>query len=260
MYRLYKSGNGQVQQVPVNNPTEDEGIEEQFPNPLEAKGNKKDVAPFVLQQERQFDLIKQNETQQARFQTKKLQNSNYQIINFQINPTDSVASQAFFNNDYNTATAVGTALDSGVLFGTNTADITKAKYYNIVYADVRFSTVIGNNVEFIRPPSYIEFYPMQKIPAGDFGGKIPRQIEAVANSVNTNGIVVTGNEFGVQSFGLDVYNQNAYYSQSNDIKGIRCCGVALKQIQLNFDIAIDISTIRIDVEIGYDLNAEGNNY
>ena len=39
MYRLYKSGNGQVQQVPINNPIEDEGIEEQFPNPLEAKGN-----------------------------------------------------------------------------------------------------------------------------------------------------------------------------------------------------------------------------
>ena len=36
MYRLYKTGNGQVKQIAVNDPVEDQGIEEKFPNPLEA--------------------------------------------------------------------------------------------------------------------------------------------------------------------------------------------------------------------------------
>jgi hypothetical protein len=261
MYRLYRSGNGQVQQVPVNNPTEDEGIEEQFPNPLEAKGNQKDVAPFVLQQERQFDLIKQNETQQAKFQTKKLQNSNYQVINFQIRPTDSVTSQAFYRNEYNLTTAVGTALDDGVMFGTSTKDVTKAKYYNIVYANVRLAQAVGSTAgEFLEAPSFVEFYLMQKLNTGDFGGKISRQIQAVSDRSNLNTLSVGGNEFGVQSFGVDIYNENAYYAQSKDLKGMRCIGVALKKIQINLDTAIDISEIRLDCEIGYDLKTEGNNY
>lgn len=262
MYRLYKTGNGQVKQVPVNDPTEDEGIEEKFPNPLEAKGENTNEAPFVEQQRNQFDLIKANETDQARFQTKKLQNSNYQIINFSIAPTDSVASQNFYYNDYNQATAVGTALDSGVLFGTNTADVTKAKYYNLVYLNITYGEEIQASAtgNLLENPSFVSFYPMQKLDAGDFGGKIPRQIEAVANSVNTNGIVVTGTEFGVQSFGVDVYNENAYYTQTSDLKGIRCCGIALKEIALNFSVAFNISTIQLNVEVGYDLNTEGNNY
>ena len=258
MYKLYKNNKGRVTQVPVaqNDPEEDLF----FPDPLEAKGNVPDVAPFVLQEKKQFDLIKQNETQQARFQTKKLQNNNYQILNFEITPTDSTASQGFYNNEYNQAVAVGTPLDSGVLFGTNTADVTKAKYYNIVYANVRFNQAISSSSQFVLNPSFLEFYPMQKLPTGDFGGKIPRQIEAVANSVNTFGITVDGAEYGVQSFGLDLESENVYYSQSDDVKGIRCCGLALKTIQLNFNGNFTLSGIKLNVEIGYDLNTEGNNY
>jgi hypothetical protein len=260
MYRLYRTGNGQVKQVPVNDPVEDQGIEEKFPNPLEAKGENTNEAPFVEEQRRQFDLIKQNESDQARFQTKKLQNSNYQVINFEIKPTDSAVSQAYYYNDYNQATAVGTALDSGVLFGTNTADVTKAKYYNIVYINAKWGADVSTSNDLIRNPSFVDFYLMQKLNTGDFGGKIPRQIEALSNSVNTNGITVTGDEFGVQSTAVDIYNENAYYSQTKDLKGMRTCGLALKRLQLNFSQNITISAIRIDVEVAIDLSTEGNNY
>jgi hypothetical protein len=260
MYRLYKTGNGQVQQVPINDPTEDEGIEEKFPNPLEAKGENRNEAPFVEQQRNQFDLIKQNETDQARFQTKKLQNSNYQIVNMRIRPTDSLTSQAYYSQTYNQTTAVGTAMDAGVLFGTNTADITKAKYYNIVYANARWIYTANVTGNLLEQPSYIEFYLGQKIPTGDFAGKIPRQIEAVANSVDTNGITITGDEYGVQSFGIDIYGENAYYTQSPDLKGMRACGLGLKRILLNLSTAVTLNEIELHVEIGYDLDTEGNNY
>ena len=265
MYRLYKSGNGQVKQVPVNDPTEDQGIEEKFPNPLEAKGENSNEAPFVEQQRNQFDLIKQNESDQARFQTKKLQNSNYQIVNFKITPTDSAVAQAFYFANYNIATTVGTALSDGVMFGSNTTDVSQAKYYNIVYANARFLEANTTASNTIVSPSFIEFYPMQKINTGDpttdiFGGKIPTQIESVTRNTSSIAINNTGTEYGVQSFGIDLYNENAYYSQSNDLKGIRCCGLALKLIDLNFGLNLTLSGIRIIVEIGIDLNTEGNNY
>ncbi len=260
MYRLYKTGNGQVQQVPINDPVEDQGLEEKFPNPLEAKGENSNEAPFVEQQRNQFDLIKANETDQARFQTKKLQNSNYQVINMLVKPTDSSSSADFYFNEFNDSVAVGTALDSGIMFGTNTADVTKAKYYNIVYCNVRYIHSVSTSTAFLVAPSFVEFYPMQKIDTGDFGGKISRQTEAVVNSVNTFSINASGDQYGVQSFGVDVENENAYYSQSNDLKGIRCCGISLKTIYLNFQTAITLNNIALSVEIGIDLNTEGNNY
>lgn len=259
MYRLYKSGNGQVQQVPINDPTEDQGIEEKFPNPLEAKGENSNEAPFVEQQRNQFDLIKQNESDQARFQTKKLQNSNYQIVNFSIRPTDSTASADSFYAEYNISTAIGTALEDGVLFGTSTADVTKAKYYNIVYLNARYLDSISGISNLLENPSYIEFYAMQKIPTGDFGGKIPQQVETIDNisnvlSIESNGVA------NAQNFGVDIYNENAYYSQSQDLKGIRSIGLALKRLTLNFGGARTLSSITIDVEVGIDLSTEGNNY
>jgi hypothetical protein len=197
---------------------------------------------------------------QVAFQQKKLQYSNYQIINFIIIPTDSVVSQAYYFNDYNQGTAVGNAMDSGIMFGTSTADITRAKYYNLVYMNVRFANDNQAATDFILSPSYVEFYPMQKLDTGDFGGKIPKQIESVTNQVNTAGLYDYGAEFGVQSFGVDVYGENAYYTQSPDLKGIRCCGVALKRISLSMQTAISLDGIRLMVECGYDLKTEGNNY
>jgi len=198
---------------------------------------------------------------QVAFQQKRLQYSNYQIINFRIIPTDSVSSQSYFIQEYNQAVAVGTAMTDGVLFGSNTKDSDEAKYYNIVYINARFNTpfmVAGNN--FILSPSFVEFYLMQKVGGGVFGGKIPRQVEAVKDETNLSSLTVTGTEYGVQSFGVDIYNENTYYTQSPDLKGMRCVGISLKEIFLNFDTAIAINNIKIDIEIGIDLKTEGNNY
>lgn len=254
MYKLYKQPNGQIKQVPVNEPQEDK-----FPNPLEAKGQEQTVAPFVLQEQKQFDIIKENESEQARFQTKKLQNSNYQIVNFIFRPTDSMVSQDYYYNDYNLTTAIGTALEDGVMFGSDTADVTKAKYYNIVYLNARYKDTASGVSSLLENPSYIEFYAMQKLPTGNFGGKIPQQIETIDNISNVAVIESNGVE-NAQAFGIDIYNENAYYSQSEDLKGIRTIGLALKRINLNFASARALAGVRIEVEVGIDLNTEGNNY
>ena len=264
MYKLYRQQNGQVQQVPVNTPEEDitpPNIEEAFPNPLQAKGEPNNLAPFVLQEQKQFDLIKENEGQQAKFQTSKLQNNNYQILNMEIQLTDSTAVQDYYYNDYNTTKNIGDALNAGVLFGSNTADVTKSKYYNIVYVNARcYVDASGVTSNFVISPSFMEFYASQKLTTGIGGGKIPRQIEANANSNETFSIGITGNQNGVQSFGVDVYNENAYYTQSADLKGIRSNGIYLKKVNLNFGGSINLSTVKLNVEVAYDQNTEGNNY
>lgn len=211
-----------------------------------------------LQEAQKKNLPKALRTQVA-FQQKKLQYSNYQIINALLRPTDSAASLAYYYSTYNSGTAVGTALDDGILFGTNTADITRAKYYNIVYCNVRFREATGA-AQSVNAPSFIEFYPMQKIETGDFGGKIARQVEAVDNQTNVTAFSSTGADNGVQSFGVDIYNENAYYTQSPDLKGIRCCGVALKTIYMNFGSALTWGDIYLHLEFGIDLRTEGNNY
>ncbi len=101
---------------------------------------------------------------------------------------------------------------------------------------------------------------MQKIDTGAFGGKIPRQIEAIVDQTDVSVLNVSGTTFGVQSFGIDVYNENAYYTQTPNLMGMRACGVALKEIQLNFSEAIGINNISLQVELAIDLKTEGNNY
>jgi len=197
---------------------------------------------------------------QVAFQQKKLQYSNYQIVNFQIAPSSSGSSVTYFISNYNQAVAVGTAMTDGVLFGSNTKDSDKAKYYNIVYANARWGADFSSTNEFLLSPCFVEFYAMQKVGGGVFGGKIPRQIEAVKDETNLAGLTVTGVEYGVQSFGVDIYNENAYYTQTPDLRGIRTIGLSLKSLLLNFASAITSSSIRIDVEIGIDLKTEGNNY
>lgn len=243
-----------------------------FLNPLgedrnEAKGEIRGEAPFVEQTRQQFKKIKQNETDQIRFQQKKLQNSNYQVINLNIQPTTDITSQDYYVENFNQATAVGSPMTDGIMFGQNlptaTIDVSQAKYYNIVYVNVRYgshSFLAGSNQ--LLSPSYIDFYLMQKISGGGntLGGKIPRQIEAVASATTGPVMTADGTEYGVQSFGVDVYNENAYYTQTPDLKGMRTIGLALKSIVLNLGFARPLNTFNFDVEIGIDLNTEGNNY
>jgi len=197
---------------------------------------------------------------QVAYQQKKLQYSNYQIVNFRIKPDASASTQDYFYQTYNVATAVGTALTDGVLFGSATKDSDKAKYYNIVYASARWSFINTTSTNFLLTPSLIEFYLLQKVGGGVFGGKIPRQIEAVKDETNLSSLTVNGTEYGNQQFGIDVLNPGVYYTPTNSMVGMRCCGVALKEINLNFQNAIALSDVGLDIELGIDLKTAGNNY
>lgn len=244
-------------QIEVGTPEKKATDALETPQPL-AKGS--DGLPRFnqLNQGQKKNMPKALRTQVA-YQQKRLQYSNYQIINFKFIPSSVTGSVTFFYAEYNQAVAVGTAMTDGVLFGSGTKSSDKAKYFNIVYANARCSQTADTNIT-VEAPSFIEFYLMRKVGGGVFGGKIPRQIEAVKDETNLVSLTASGDEYGVQSFGLDLYNENAYYTQSPDLKGMRCCGIALKELVLNFGSAVRQTKIEVEVEIGIDLKTEGNNY
>jgi len=234
-----------------------------FLNPLgedrnEAKGEIRGEASFVEQTRQQFEKIKQNETQQARFQSKGINRNNLQVVNFELSAF-STGSAAFVYENFNDTVAVGSPLDEGVVFSSPTSTSNEnALFYNIVYMNLRLNN--SQRSDFLFQPSYIEFYTMQKINnTSVLGGKIQRQISMQRVQSNTV-ITDTGNEHGVQSFGLDVYNQQTLYNQSEALKGIRTIGLALKTINLNLDSSIDTANLIINVEIGLDLSSSGQNY
>ena len=101
---------------------------------------------------------------------------------------------------------------------------------------------------------------MQKIAGGSSaGGKIPVQISNTSYDSGTT-ILSSGTEYGVQSFGTDVYQESPYYTQSPDLKGIRCIGVALKEIHLSFGGSLDTAALQLEVELGIDLKSGGSSY
>ena len=197
---------------------------------------------------------------QVAFQQGALQYNNLQIVNFKISAF-ATGSAAFVSVDYNQATAVGSSLNETVMFsGISGGDNNDALYYNIVYVNLRAPIYESPGTNALVQPSYVEFYPMQKIGGGSSaGGKIPTQISNTAYDSATT-ITSSGSEFGVQSFGADVFNEQTLYNQSKDLKGIRCIGVALKSINLNFQAATVTDGIEVDVEIGLDMKSGGSSY
>jgi len=258
-YRLFKTPNG-IKQVPVRENEEFDDFDYNQQIPEEAKGVVKggEEALFVEQTRNQKRNLKESMTGQVAFQQEALQYNNLQIVNFQVGEL-STGSAAYIYETYNTATAVGSSLNETIMFsGIASGDNNDALYYNIVYMNIRLNNY--GRAPFLFQPSYVEFYPMQKIAGGSSaGGKIPTQISNTSYDSATT-ITSGGTEFGVQSFGADVYNEQTLYNQTKDLKGIRCIGIALKRIMLNFESALDTAVPSLDVEIGIDMKSGGSSY
>ena len=227
------------------------------PYPL-AKGS--DGLPkFNTLQDNQKKNLPQTLRTQVAFQQESLQYNNYQILNFEVSAFSS-GTLAYVYSVFNQATAVGSSLVDTVMFsGISGGDNNDALYYNIVYCNARI--VYGSSaVSVVEAPSYITFYPMQKIAGGSSaGGKISTQISNTSYGSGTT-LISSGSEYGVQSFGTDVYQESPYYTQSPDLKGIRCIGLALKEIHLSFGGSLDTSALQLEVELGIDLKSGGSSY
>ena len=249
MYKLFRNKNGTVTQVEV--PQEED-------NNIMSKGNDNIIVPdFVKQQENQFEVIKQNQTEQAKFQSLQANQTELQIFNFVIgNLSDNVSALAFKNN-YNTTPTTG-PVNNCVMFAGELTD-EKALFYNVV--DCKIGLQYSGSAN-LTPDSYVEFYLVERNPATNsvVGRKIPRiQQLRGAGSGNTVSFTTAGSQNLYQSFSTNVgadVNNIPYIEKG----GYRTSGVALKRIDLNFGQNEDISNMSLRVQLTVRASTGGTVY
>lgn len=252
MYKLYKQPNGQLKQVPINEPQEDL----QFPNPLEAKGQEQTVAPFVIQEQKQFDIIKENESQQARFQSKQLNQNNLQVFNFRLSDLTTSTSNSAFKGNYNVTQTTGNVTDCIMFAESLSSD--KAIYYNIL--DLKCNLRYGGNANLERE-SYVEFYLLENIPSSttSIGRKISRKQNVRGTSSGTITWSTSNAEQNYQSITTNISQDNTNVTTMLG-NGYRASGLALKRIDLNFRANEDISTVELQFYVTVDINSASTVY
>ena len=92
------------------------------------------------------------------------------------------------------------------------------------------------------------------------GTKIPQPAPLYGNGGSAVTFTTSGNVFGAQSLTCDIRQEQGLYAQNNDLKGFRASGLALQQINLNFETSIDREFVAVDVEVGVDLSSVSTTY
>ena len=183
--------------------------------------------------------------------------SNLQIFNFNMDPGSlSSGSNAFFR-EYNTTVTTGNVTDC-VMFGTDSLTQEKALYYNIVDVKGTCYRETNNQINLLSD-SYVEFYLVENIETSttSLGRKIPRR--APLNAATSGEVVWTVNDAktAYQSIKLDLVSDSVIVPQS---KGLRASGLALKQVDLNFNGTEDMRDVRINFQVIVDITSVSSTY
>ena len=181
MYKLYRKPNGQIEQVPIN---DNENVFDDLENldPMEAKGSDPVVAPFIVKEQNQFDLIKENESQQAQFQSKQLNYNDLQVFNATFTDSSWSTNASYIRKQYNDSETTGSLTDC---IGFNDGFGT---YYNIVNIEVNLYNTANNNIR-LGDDSYVQFYLCQNdgtVSTLNTGQKIPRQTSLTEDGGTVN--------------------------------------------------------------------------
>ena len=247
MYKLYRKPNGQIEQVPINN-NDDLFNDLENLDPMEAKGSDLVRPEFLAQEERQFDLIKQNETQQAQFQSKQLNFNDLQVFNATFTDSSWSTNASYIRKQYNDTETTGNLSDS---IGFNDGFGT---YYNIVNIEVNLYNTVNNNVR-LGEDSYVQFYLCQNDGTAstlNTGQKIPRQ-----TSLNADGGTVTWTTGGPKQSYQYVSVPLTGTSQmvpSNSL-GLSSSGLALKTVFLQSTAIEDWTTMRLELMVYVDIKS-----
>ena len=255
MYKLYKKPNGQIEQVPIDN-NNDLFDDLENLDPMEAKGSDLVKPQFLVQEEKQFDLIKENETQQAKFQSKQLNQSNLQVFNFQVSDLQPSTSSGIVKIDYNENVTTGNVTDC-VMFA-QSLNNDKAIYYNIMDIKCNLQYDLNQNLE---SESYVEFYLLENIPSGttSLGRKISRKqnVRGTSSGVITWDAITSTQRF--QSITTNVSNDNNNVTTMLG-NGYRASGLALKRIDLNFRSPENTSIMKLNFFVTVDINTASTVY
>jgi len=175
--------------------------------------------------------------------------SNLQIFNFVCNPNAS-GTAAGFRLTFNSTSGFPANATQTVMFGVAGIN-NKALYYNVV--DIKASVYMdnGDSLELISD-SYVEFYLLQNIETSttSLGTKIPQPAPLSGNGGGVVDFITTGDIEGHQYIKTDCISDSVNIPSFE--KGLRCSGLALKTIELNFNDNEDTSQIRINFQVFVD--------
>lgn len=187
--------------------------------------------------------------------------SNLQFFGFQLSSI-ATGSATYIEKTYNTSTSFPSAVSDCLMFGVDSLS-GKALYYNVISLNVYSDSVFGSGSEFMRNPSQVTFYPLQNIETSgtsSTGTKIPLPNTQLFTSSGTLSSSFNGNIYGHQRISVDIVGEQGAYYQNNDLKGIRCSGLALSQIFVQFDTAINTQGVKLSFEIGVDVSSVSTTY
>lgn len=183
--------------------------------------------------------------------------SNMQVFNFNVNPgfTNTNVDNAFAN--YNTTSTIGNVTDC-VMFNVDSLN-SKASYYNIRDIKVSCFRNDGNRLQ-LAENSYVEFYLLENIETStsSLGRKIPRRAPVNGTSSGTVTWVTTGATQEYQYIKTNVSGDSV--NIPSDIAGLRCSGLALRTIDLNFSAQENTTFIRLNFQVFVDVSSVSSSY
>ena len=185
--------------------------------------------------------------------------SNLQIFNFQISDIET-GDGSVIRKEYNTTSTFPANATQTVMFGVEGSN-NKAMYYNVV--DVKASVYNSNPTDIkirVQEDSYIEFYILQnnETSTSSLGTKIPQPAPLSGNGGGAVTFETSGNEFGAQAIPVS-FTDDSVIIPSNS-KGIRCSGLALKTIFINFVEAEIRQSIEVRVTVFVDTTSVSQTY
>lgn len=182
--------------------------------------------------------------------------SNMQIFNFELNPGFTGSANSAFA-EYNT-TVTGANVVDCVMFGVPSI-IDKALYYNIVDIKATCFRNVNNQVELLSD-SYVEFYLLENIETStsSLGRKVPRIAPVFGSSSGTVVWDTTSATQAFQSIKVDVVNDSV--NIPSQLQGLRCSGLALKQIDVNFGGGETLDQLRFNFQIFVDITSVSSTY
>jgi hypothetical protein len=180
--------------------------------------------------------------------------SNLQVFNFNLS-TIASGSDATIFREYNTTETTGNVTDC-IMFNVDSLN-NKALYYNVV--DIKANINIGNANSELDADSYIQFYLLENIEGSttSLGRKIPRRAPLNGTSSGTVTWTTTGPKQAFQYVQTDIISDSVNVPNT---EGLRCSGLALKTILINFGSSETLDNVNIDFQIFVDVTSVSSSY
>lgn len=182
--------------------------------------------------------------------------SNLQVFNFNISAFDTGSADQI-RKEYNTGNTFPANATQTIMFGVDSLN-NKALYYNVLDLKVTAFNSQGNFLGILYE-SFVEFYTLQNSSGtSSLGTKIPQPAPLYGNGGGAVTFITDGNEFGNQSITSSFVNDSV--NIPSNAKGIRCSGLALKTINMNFAQAEIRDDIEINVDVYVDVTSVSSTY